>query len=456
MFSLNGMRGYLLFRNNILNAKLIRTISTSVHTMEPRTLSAVILSHDFTSDPPKYEPPNGPLSSANYNSTAKVAMEVLKEVRELFPWITLRTRDWGVKDMLSVGNHLGRMIVDISTGNIAVGDLHTCIPVSKLRLADGLAAHLMSYETFLRYNPGCRRDTITGRARTNTTTLLRKHKGTRELAGRIKVQFGLLQSTCSLRGNEEIVGTCGRVRVSMRIEDNSEGRRKLMELKSLPVDDHLGAALDEIGIWSVSFKYDEKENLIPTNGYSGYVALDQIIRSSSKPANVLTSGGSLNVIESSREFLSTRGDKIRHGWKEIHLSRRNPFELMKWMVEDLEVQRSNDSIPWIIPDDRGLQEEALKGSGPELGYSRWIRDQDGRMQILESQLHVGLTFSIPEWITIMSSPMMCSRAGRYYVRLDSLEEDMRRAGNVVIQKIRDLMIKGAILIWIAYPWRDCY
>ncbi len=94
-------------RNNILNAKLIRTISTSVHTMEPRTLSAVILSHDFTSDPSNYEPPNGPLSSANYNSKAKVAMEVLKEVRELFPWIALRTRDWGVKDMLSVGNHLG-------------------------------------------------------------------------------------------------------------------------------------------------------------------------------------------------------------------------------------------------------------------------------------------------------------------------------------------------------------
>ena len=96
------------------------------------------------------------------------------------------------------------------------------------------------------------------------------------MAIKLKIQFGLLNTTCPIRGNEGITGSSGRVRVCMRIGEDGESRRKLSDLNMLTLDEHFDVALEEIGIWEVEFRHDEKEYQIPTNAYSGYVALDQL------------------------------------------------------------------------------------------------------------------------------------------------------------------------------------
>ena len=165
-------------------------------------------------------------------------------------------------------------------------------------------------------------------------TILRINKYAKDLARNIKIQFGLLHTTCPLRGNEEIVGISGRVKIRMRISDDGECKRKLADLNLIPVDEYLDTALEEVGIWSLEFKHDETENKIPTNAYSGYIALDQICRGSVE---------------------------IREGWKSLHESRRNHVEILRWMMEAIDKHRCARQIPWIIPENRGLQDGAVKG-----------------------------------------------------------------------------------------------
>ena len=115
----------------------------------------------------------------------------------------------------------------------------------------------------------------------------------KDLARNLKIQFGLLHTTCPIRGNEEIIGVSGKVKTRMRISEDSESRRKLADLNQVPIDEHLDPALEEIGVWTLEFQHDESENEIPNCPHSGYIALDQICRNSDSPSILHSDLGSL-------------------------------------------------------------------------------------------------------------------------------------------------------------------
>ena len=133
-----------------------------------------------------------------------------------------------------------------------------------------------------------------------------------------------------------MVGESGRVRLRFCISVDNEGRRKLLDLNSLPMDKDLDSAIDELGIWSLDFSHNEKENLIPTNGYSGYVALDQVNRGNALPSVLHSDAGSMHIVESLRQIYAGKRALVRDDWRNIHESRRNPIELVQWMIEGIE------------------------------------------------------------------------------------------------------------------------
>ena len=182
---------------------------------------------------------------------------------------------------MGAGNHLGAFILDVVGGNMRAEQTHHGSKSRSWRLADGTAAFLTSWETLQKYGDGI--DTTNQRVRKKNptmSTIMRINRTAKDLAKNLKIQFGLLHSTCPIRGNEEITGVSGRVKIRMRISEDSESRRKLADLNQVPIDEHLDTALEEIGIWTTEFQHDESENEIPTNPYSGYIAMDQICRSS--------------------------------------------------------------------------------------------------------------------------------------------------------------------------------
>ncbi len=79
------------------------------------------------------------------------SLELLEEVRIRFPWIGKRTEGWNMEVMAEVDNHLGAAILNISTGAIDQGRLHSGVFSRSWRLADGLAAFLTCKHTMMKF-----------------------------------------------------------------------------------------------------------------------------------------------------------------------------------------------------------------------------------------------------------------------------------------------------------------
>ncbi len=63
-------------------------------------------------------------------------------------------------------------------------------------------------------------------------------------------------------------------------------------------------------IWRIEIKHNEKERLIDTDTYSGYIALDQIIRNRDLHSNIRNNIGSMEIIESARGLRGTWSNRI--------------------------------------------------------------------------------------------------------------------------------------------------
>ncbi len=133
------------------------------------------------------------------------ALDLLNEVRRIFPWIGKKTEGWNFNTLHEKDNHLGTAILDAVRGGAGDVECHDGCYSRSWRLADGLAAFLTSRSTVNRYKKGG--DGAIGPPNKMTiATIIRTNKCTKELAMRLKIQFGLLQTTCPLRGNEVVVG----------------------------------------------------------------------------------------------------------------------------------------------------------------------------------------------------------------------------------------------------------
>ena len=104
--------------------------------------------------------------------------------------------------------------------------------------------------------------------------------------------------TCPIRGDENIKGQCGRVKISLKIDDDARGRRSLIELNSIPDGDDFLSVVEDIPIWEIMILEEVSEAQVQQTIYSGFVAMDQIIRNTPIPENIYSSRGSMEVIGS--------------------------------------------------------------------------------------------------------------------------------------------------------------
>ena len=58
--------------------------------------------------------------------------------------------------------------------------------------------------------------------------------------------------TCPIRGNENIKGQCGRVKISLKIDDDARGRRSLIELNSIPDGEDFLSVVEDIPVWEIT------------------------------------------------------------------------------------------------------------------------------------------------------------------------------------------------------------
>ena len=65
--------------------------------------------------------------------------------------------------------------------------------------------------------------------------------------------------TCPIRGDEDIVGQLGRVKISLEFGEDSRGRRNLVDLNSLPDKEEFLDDIDDIPMWRIEIREDKDE-----------------------------------------------------------------------------------------------------------------------------------------------------------------------------------------------------
>jgi hypothetical protein len=153
---------------------------------------------------------------------------------------------------------------------------------------------------------------------------------------------------------------------------------------------------------------DEDELPSQLSIYSGYVAMDQIIRGTESPENIYSSRGSMEVIGSIRKLAWNHRLTPRPTWRDISLDKRWSTESALGIAEELEISRTNGSIPWLVKSSKEMQEDLIEGSCSEYNHSRWIQE-DGWLKLKENQMSDRNLLSKHELTKIGEEKMLCSR-----------------------------------------------
>ncbi len=121
----------------------------------------------------------------------------------------------------------------------------------------------------------------------------------------------VVDETPALTKMSEIKFHMGRVSVYLSLEKGIVGQRK----KGKIIDEmESGGSMDvlkEMEIWGVEFSHNARESLTPTNGFCGYVAVHQIMRGLSRPANLRVKTERDDVSKVLTELLEQRRNRVR-------------------------------------------------------------------------------------------------------------------------------------------------
>jgi hypothetical protein len=184
--------------------------------------------------------------------------------------------------------------------------------------------------------------------------------------------------------------------------------------------------LEDIPIWEIMIAEGNSESQIQQTIYSGYVAMDQIIRDTRAPESIYSARGSMEVIGSIRKLVWAHRLRPRDTWRDIAHDKRWCTETALSVAEDLEKSRQNGNIPWLNKKNVVLQEDLLDGTCEKLKYSRWDL-REGWLDMTENHISSSNILSISEIRRIIKDKMLCKKKTQYYSRKGGLEKDVETA-----------------------------
>ena len=319
------------------------------------------------------------------------AGQLAERIIDLFPWTKDLVDGLMASDIRTSLDPISEAMVDILDDRLEPEELHSARIGREWKLCDGLASFLRAGVVYIEFNSGlksaCLRSENTRKQRNkelpllgwyperlimaNTATILRVHRGVNHLAKTIRNQMGLPQTSCPIRGSESIQRRNGRVRISLEFDVNSRGRRRLAELNSISPGPKFREMVSELAIWKVEILLEAKENNIPMDGYSGYLAMDQIMRKELTVANLHSDLGSMEIVASIRKLVEERRDPARPSWRDIPPDKRRSNETALGVAEEIEKGRAKRTVPWMLDRNKQMEQDLIVGSCARHGFSRW-------------------------------------------------------------------------------------
>jgi hypothetical protein len=202
----------------VTNAKLIREKKQPI---SPQTQNFQERMKDILTDLDLGGDTSGPLEE-----------RLTQDIITKFPWMLPIIEDLRITGINSNQDPISIAIMDVIDNRLDINDLHSSGQGKDWTMGDGLAAYLRSSRTYRAFNTKPSEGKIVmdeqkkkfnnilqwnpdNSKKVSISTLLRIHKSTRVLARSIKAQIGEEMRACPIRGDEDIVGQSGRVKISL-------------------------------------------------------------------------------------------------------------------------------------------------------------------------------------------------------------------------------------------------
>ena len=182
-------------------------------------------------------------------------------------------------------------------------------------------------------------------------------------------------------------------------------------------------------IWRVSIKEAaDVEDKIPTAGWYGYLAIDQIRRGLDEPNNLNEIGGAQKIMETVEEVYLAGTGKVRARWMKVKKAcQLHPREILLSVKGTLAnwATRLTDSLE----TSRWMNSKNLYGTCDKWNYSQWGEDANDSeyCELRDSPLCLGNVTHHQEWEWVMNNVMLIGRDSHYYVRSGGLSQDYKTA-----------------------------
>ena len=105
---------------------------------------------------------------------------------------------------------------------------------------------------------------------------------------------------------DKIRVVAGRLTVYLKIEGGASGLAKCEKLQSILEEGTKIDRIKDMQIWGVEFSHNDKENLIPSDGFCGYMAVDQLVTQKTRCANINIKEDRDRVADNLEKLLSER------------------------------------------------------------------------------------------------------------------------------------------------------
>jgi hypothetical protein len=233
----------------------------------------------------------------------------------------------------------------------------------------------------------------------------------------------------------------GRLMISLRIEGGATGTKKCVALQTALEKGENLEELKNMQIWDVEFSHSSAEDKIPSDGFCGYVAMDQIMSQNSQCANIYRKVDRERICENLKKLLRERREIA--GKKEILIPQNDEVETRTNGVIN---RLTNNETQSLTKTEFWLSIGLIVGRGAHYGFSSW--SHDGRkLRCIDSQIskaegRPGSPYNAAEWEQIIQGSMLCHKDYHFYIRKGGLLKNFRSAMNSIIRKVDKSWQKG--------------
>ena len=330
----------------------------------------------------------------DWSARKAAALADLKdEILNIFPWTAEKLSNISYPSLKGARDILRRHLKVIVDGELDPKCMHSVVNSPDWVHTTGLALYLSSHEV-LKFSLGNfgeatppiatipipKRGLALFTSCWNTENLaeipawvvIRDNPGIRNLHGELDKAFAKVRNTTEKLGTTPLAITHGRIRLVLHLGNSRLKKQRLTTLAECTDSAAVTNILRSAYIWKLCIKEDEDiEDKIPGFGYCGAIAIDQLVRKSAFPTDILTKEGATAVADSLDLILeSCPGQFVVHSHSYLRVKdppKRSWFlsgtNSIKTITFGWALQKRTTSIPMCFAVNRG-QEGSHVGRPP--------------------------------------------------------------------------------------------